>query len=256
MVSQYRVGEFAALTRVSVRTLHHYDTIGLLRPSAHTESGHRLYTEEDLLALQQILTLRYLGFPLKQIGALLRRPDFQLVASMQIQRQALQERIVELEQIEAALRELLDRRAVTGQWTWNLVAEAATRVEAGLTQKGRKQMEQIYSPEQMKRWEELGQQVPEAERRAIEEEWTVLIAEVRASADKDPASPEAQALLDRWERAMATMMQSYESRGYGDLLQAVGENYRQGRFEGHDRAPQAADFAFIERAKQARQTTS
>src|SRR4026208_2411927 len=89
----YRVGEVATLTRVSVRTLHHYDRIGLWRPAARSGGGYRLYGEDDLLRLQQILTLRYLGFPLKRIGELLDRPDFDLVASLRVQQQALRERI-------------------------------------------------------------------------------------------------------------------------------------------------------------------
>ena len=59
----YRVGEVATLTRVSVRTLHHYDRIGLLRPALHSAGGYRMYGESELLRLQQILTLRYLGVP-------------------------------------------------------------------------------------------------------------------------------------------------------------------------------------------------
>src|SRR5688572_25629548 len=93
MRRSYRVGEFAALTGVSIRTLHHYDEIGLLPPTGHSEGGHRLYAEDDLLRLQQVLTLRYLGFSLKQIGGLLDRPDFDLVASLQVQRLALRDRI-------------------------------------------------------------------------------------------------------------------------------------------------------------------
>ena len=81
----YRVGEVATLTRVSVRTLHHYDRIGLLRPATHSAGGYRLYGEPDLLRLQQILTLRYLGFPLKRIGELLDRPDFDLLASLRVE---------------------------------------------------------------------------------------------------------------------------------------------------------------------------
>ena len=93
MRRSYRVGEFAALTGVSIRTLHHYDEIGLLPPTGHSEGGHRLYAEDDLLRLQQVLTLRYLGFSLKQIGGLLDRPDFDLVASLQVQRLALRTRV-------------------------------------------------------------------------------------------------------------------------------------------------------------------
>src|ERR687898_520262 len=91
----YRVGEVATLTRVSVRTLHHYDRIGLLRPAQHSAGRYRLYGESELLRLQQILTLRYLGFPLKQISKLLDRADFDLVASLRVQRQALHDRIAE-----------------------------------------------------------------------------------------------------------------------------------------------------------------
>src|SRR5919106_4750047 len=104
----YRVGEVATLTRVSVRTLHHYDRIGLLRPALHSARGYRMYGESELLRLQQILTLRYLGFPLKQIGDLLRRDDFDLVASLLVQRQALHDRIAELERISAAIAELVE----------------------------------------------------------------------------------------------------------------------------------------------------
>src|SRR4051794_34061760 len=91
----YRVGEVATLTRVSVRTLHHYDQIGLLRPSGYSEGGHRLYSQHDLLCLQQILTLRYLGFSLRQIKDVLEQPDFDLAASILVQRGVLRERIAE-----------------------------------------------------------------------------------------------------------------------------------------------------------------
>src|SRR3712207_453340 len=134
----YRVGEVASLTGVSIRTLHHYDRIGLLRPTAHSEAGYRLYAEGDLLRLQQVLTLRYLGLPLKQIGKLLERPDFDLVASIRIQRGALRDRISELERIQAALDELLERRLATGRWAWELVVKVSAAVQDGLAQKGEK----------------------------------------------------------------------------------------------------------------------
>ena len=174
----YRVGEFAALTGVSIRTLHHYDQLGLLHPAAHSEAGYRFYSEEDLLCLQQILTLRYLGFSLKQIGTLLRRPDFDLVASMKIQRGVLGDRIAELERIQAALGNLLDRRQATGRWAWELVVKASQTVQDGLAQKGDR-MASHFTPEQMQQFEELGKQVPVAEREALERRWTDLMAEVR-----------------------------------------------------------------------------
>src|SRR5215204_4031658 len=128
----YRVGEVAAMTRVSVQTLHHYDRIGLLRPALHSAGGYRLYGETELLRLQQILTLRYLGFPLKRIGELLDRADFDLVASLRVQRQVLHDRIAELERIAAAVGDLVDRRLATGEWSWQLVIGASEAVASSL----------------------------------------------------------------------------------------------------------------------------
>src|SRR4051794_32555529 len=71
-----KVGESARRTGLTIRTLHHYDELGLLRPSGHTESGHRLYTAADVARLQQVLSLRQLGFSLDEVRACLDRPGF------------------------------------------------------------------------------------------------------------------------------------------------------------------------------------
>src|SRR5438477_12420865 len=76
----WKVGDLAKRTGLTVRTLHHYDAIGLLLPSGRTGSnhgsGHRLYTAADVARLQQILSLKMLGFGLEQIGEYLRRDDY------------------------------------------------------------------------------------------------------------------------------------------------------------------------------------
>jgi len=89
MVS-YTVGQLAALAHVTVRALHHYDEIGLLKPSTRTEAGYRRYTERDLERLQQLLFYRELGFPLDQIAALL-DGDMEPQAHLRTQRQLLTE---------------------------------------------------------------------------------------------------------------------------------------------------------------------
>src|SRR6201988_5280420 len=71
-----KVGELAQRTGLTIRTLHHYDEIGLLKPSLHTDAGHRLYTAADVARLQQVLSLRQLGFGLEEIRDCLDRPGF------------------------------------------------------------------------------------------------------------------------------------------------------------------------------------
>ena len=70
------VHEVSELTGVSVRALHHYDQLGLLKPAEVTEAGYRLYDEDSLTRLQSILLFRELQFPLKDIGAILDSPSF------------------------------------------------------------------------------------------------------------------------------------------------------------------------------------
>ncbi len=242
----FRVGQVAALVGISVRALHHYDRIGLLRPASTSDGGYRLYAEADLLRLQQLLTLRYLGFPLARIGELLDRPDFDLVAAMRIQRRVLRDRIGELERIDTALDGLVRHRERSGAWDWELVAGASKEV-GQMPEQREAEMESYYTPEQMKRFEEVGREVPRAEISAIEKGWATLIEEVRAARDQglDPSSAEAAALAARWD----ALTQRTTSQFPPDLKEAVAANYERGSFEGEPRAPHAADFAWIERIK-------
>ena len=89
----YPVKKVAQMSGVSVRTLHFYDEIGLLKPAYYGTNGYRLYEEPQLLILQQILFYRELGFNLKQIQQILGRPDFEKVAALQSHREILQEHL-------------------------------------------------------------------------------------------------------------------------------------------------------------------
>ena len=86
----YAVKELARLSGVTVRTLHFYDEVGLLKPAYYGANGYRFYEEKQLLALQQILFFRELGFELKQIQRLLDRSDFDQAAALKSHRKVLQ----------------------------------------------------------------------------------------------------------------------------------------------------------------------
>src|SRR5687767_11011744 len=88
----YTVKRIAEIGGVSVRTLHHYDEIGLLKPSSHSAAGYRLYQEHDLERLQQVLFFKELGFDLKEIKRILADPDFDRGKALVEHRKLLLER--------------------------------------------------------------------------------------------------------------------------------------------------------------------
>jgi DNA-binding transcriptional MerR regulator len=107
----YRVKEMAQLAGVSVRTLHHYDAIGLLKPHSLTEAGYREYTHEDLQRLQQILFFRELGFNLREIKEIMDNPSFDRLEALRSQRQLLFKQKTRLERII----ELIEKTIISEQ---------------------------------------------------------------------------------------------------------------------------------------------
>src|SRR4026209_2107501 len=91
----YTVKQVAAISGVSVRTLHFYDETGLLKPAYHGANRYRFYEEPQLLMLQQILFYRELGFELKQIKRIIGRSDFDKVAALESHRKVLQKNVAQ-----------------------------------------------------------------------------------------------------------------------------------------------------------------
>jgi len=107
-VESYSVGDVAALSGVTVRTLHHYDEIGLLVPSHRSASGYRLYDRDDLERLQRVLAYRALGLPLEQIGRLLDEPTVDQLAHLRELHQALSEQADRLRRQLSAIEKTLE----------------------------------------------------------------------------------------------------------------------------------------------------
>ncbi len=120
---QWYVKEFAKLTDVTARTLHHYDTIGLLKPTIRQENGYRVYTEKDLLRLQQILALKFFGFDLPQIQKLLQRNQ-SLTDSFALQVTLLQEKAKILTQAYTTLQNILATQHDIDAMEWEEIIES------------------------------------------------------------------------------------------------------------------------------------
>ncbi|MEU0396812.1 MerR family transcriptional regulator [Streptomyces sp. NPDC006208] len=106
----YSVGQVAAFAGVTVRTLHHYDEIGLLRPGGRSHAGHRRYDDADLDRLQQILFYRELGFPLEEVAALLDDPDTDPQAHLRRQHELLSARITKLQEMAEAVERAMEAK--------------------------------------------------------------------------------------------------------------------------------------------------
>lgn len=185
-----RIGELAGAVGVTVRTLHHYDQIGLLRPS-RSEARQRLYDETDLRRLYRILALRRLGFGLPEIAACLDQPGFDPRSIVRRQLDDLRRRLrleLELETRLTAVCEELDRTHEPSADQLIDVLEALHR------------MESYYTPEQRETMEAHRQALGEAGLARGQQEWTALIAEVEAARRRgvDPADPQARELGRRW----------------------------------------------------------
>jgi DNA-binding transcriptional MerR regulator len=108
----YPVGQVAGFAGVTVRTLHHYDEIGLLAPSERSHAGHRRYSDADLDRLQQILFYRELGFPLDEVAALLDDPAADPRAQLRRQHELLTARIEKLTKMAAAVEHAMEARTM------------------------------------------------------------------------------------------------------------------------------------------------
>jgi DNA-binding transcriptional MerR regulator len=186
-----KVGELAKRTGLTVRTLHHYDEIGLLKPSLHTESGHRLYTDVDVARLQQVLSLRQLGFSLEQIAGCLDRPGFSPLEVIRLHVARLRDQIT----LQQRLCERLEAVAARLQSAGEVSADEFIRTIEEITM-----IESYYTPEQWEAIKARGEQLGPERIQQSQEEWAELIAQVRAEMDKgtDPAAAEVQAMARRW----------------------------------------------------------
>jgi DNA-binding transcriptional MerR regulator len=193
----YRVSEFAAKTGVTVRTLHHYDRLGLLRPSGRTEAGHRLYGERDFARLQQIVTLKFIGLPLRQIKELLEGGELDLESTLRLQRRLLLEKRLQVEAAIAAIEEA--ERALKSGATPDLAALKKI-IEVMERQNSMEWTKKYYDEEAQAKIAERGRAWTPEMQAKVEQDWKTLISEIEAAiaAKTDPASDKARTLAQRW----------------------------------------------------------
>ncbi|MBB6347577.1 MerR family transcriptional regulator [Nonomuraea muscovyensis] len=113
----FSVGQVSRLAGITVRTLHHYDEIGLLSPSERTRAGYRRYTDDDLLRLQQVLLYRELGFPLEEIAVILDEPRSDELTHLRRQHELLLIKSERLRDMIAAVERAMEARTMNIELT-------------------------------------------------------------------------------------------------------------------------------------------
>ncbi|HWT25073.1 MAG TPA: MerR family transcriptional regulator [Solirubrobacteraceae bacterium] len=188
--TRLRIGEVAEATGVTVRTLRHYDALGLLVPSERTSSGYRLYAEADLRRLYRILALRRVGFGLDDIAAALEADGDDPRPALRRHLAQLDEQVRLAETLRARLTRILDVLDRAEEPSGAMFIEAI---------EGMTTMERYYTLEQLEQLEQRRQALgPEAIER-VQQEWADLYAELERhrAAGVDPGAPEVQALARR-----------------------------------------------------------
>lgn len=193
----YQAREFARRAGVTVRALHHYDRVGLLRPTRYTGAGYRLYGERDFARLQQIVTLKFIGLPLKEIRRLLDARQLDLAETLRMQRDVLGAR---RRQLDAALKaideaERAAAEAGAGEAVWGAFRKV---IEVINMEQNMEWVKQYYTEEQLA---ELARRAtPEVLERG-QRDWAALLKEFEEAEREgvDPSSERAQALAERWQ---------------------------------------------------------
>jgi len=192
----YRVREFAELAGVTVRALHHYDQLALVTPK-RTDAGYRLYSLGDLERLEQVVALKFLGLPLKQIKILLDRETRHLAEALRSQRRALEEK-----------RQRLDR-AIEAIRSAEMAIRPGKQTDAALLKEIIEAIEMQNDTDFMKKYYSEAAQAKIAERREqwnpelqtqVSKEWSDLFRDVEAALGQDPAGERVQALAARWKK--------------------------------------------------------
>ena len=192
----YGTAAFAALAGVTSRALRHYDRLELLKP-ARSNAGYRRYSERDLETLEEIVALKFIGVPLKEIAAILGRPDRPFTQVLRAQREALDaKRRVLTKAVEAiaAAETLLGSDEGSNSDAIHAIRRI---IEVMHMEQNHEQLIATYGATLKAKVSHLAAMSGQ-ERAALKREWTALVEEVRGALGEDPGGVKAQSLLDRW----------------------------------------------------------
>lgn len=212
----YTVKQISDLAGVSIRTLHYYDEIGLLKPSWVGENGYRYYDDEALFRLQQILFFRELDLSLNEITEIVDMPEFDLLAALQAHRGGLKAKMRRLQRLIHTIDSTILHLTGEAEMSKKKLFEGFTEEE-----------EKRYAQEARERWGsesvdvsyKLWNSYTPQQKEQIKAEGQAIYQSLASLIEQDPASPEVQQLIERWHHHLRAFYEpSVERlRGLGQL---------------------------------------
>ena len=192
--TEYRPIDFARRTGVTVRALHHYDRLGLLKPSHRTAAGYRLYGPADLARLQQVVTLKFIGFSLQEIKRLLAGAD--LATALQLQRNTLEQKRRRLELTIDGIKQAERLLSGPNGPKWEAFGKIIEAVQMQTNTDWTKKYYNAEAQKLLKKRRKLWSPKLQAE---MEADWAALLKDIEAAARNkvEPPSSAAQALAER-----------------------------------------------------------
>jgi DNA-binding transcriptional MerR regulator len=189
-MTQWFVKDLSKLTGVSVQTLHHYDRIDLLKPSVRLANGYRVYSQKDLLQLQQIVALKFFGFGLSQIKALL-TDTAGMLEHFSVQAQFLQQKANTLLNASETLKSIVSGVKDNKSISWETIIQLI-EVYRMTQQLENSWVKEIFTPEELKQYvafeTELKTNSTPEQKASFEKDWSNLVEEIINHLSHDPKS--------------------------------------------------------------------
>jgi DNA-binding transcriptional MerR regulator len=195
----FTVKQLSKLAGVTPRTLHHYDEIGLLKPSRLGDNGYRYYGEESVLRLQQILFYRELDIPLADIKKIMGRRDFDVLDALQSHKETLQKQVTRLNRLLATVDNTINHLKGNKIMSPKALFEGFTEEEQ---EKYALEAEELYDAETVRASNKKWKSYSAAKRESIMAEGKAIYVDMIAAMPKGTDSKEIQAIVERWRKHM------------------------------------------------------
>jgi len=195
----FTVKQISKLAGVTPRTLHHYDDIGLLKPSRIGDNGYRYYGEESLLKLQQILFYRELGFPLEEIKKIMGRRGFDALTALETHKESLSRQMERTKRLLITVDNTIQHIKGEKLMSHKSLFEGFSEEEQ---EKYAQEAEKIYDPETVRESNRKWKSYSAAKKEAVMAEGRQVYEDMIAALPKGAESIEAQAAVEHWRKHM------------------------------------------------------